>query len=109
MFIKDIINQFISDEWVNYRHRYIEPEAREMLLGDAGLYFYHHGTTNLIKTYSDKKCLSVSTHPVLADRYGRFPDVFFDSEFLEVPRKVELKDKNNMILASATTDEDFSL
>ena len=50
--------------------------ASDLKAGGAKAYFYEAGTTNAMIVYEDAGEASAHTSPVVADAYGRWPDVF---------------------------------
>jgi len=77
------IKQWVNDLWMTKGKEFNYPHAREEILAHAKLYFYEKGSTIPKYVYTEEDCDIPYPHPLFADSYGIFPEIFKDSEDMD--------------------------
>ena len=80
----EMVRNYIRDQWMNFRRAYIEPEAREELLGGGRIYFYAPNTYTAVNVYADAECSIPLPNPVIFDSHGEIQPVFKSSESVDI-------------------------
>lgn len=94
--LKSLVEQYMKDQWYNYRKSLNFYEAREELLSGATIHFYKPSTTYPTDTWKDEEKTTWNCNPVMADSHGEFPPICLDGDY-----KIEVQDRNGMTLLTA--------
>ena len=105
MFIESVVKSYIDDQWVNKRIALNEPQAREELLCAAQLFFFEVNSDLNIYCYKDEDFEYPNTIPLVADSWGKFPDIYLKyGEYT-----ITLKNRKGDPLVTLNTDQNFEL
>ena len=102
--LKQLVNSYMRDQWVNKRRDIGFYAAKEELLRCGEIMFCEPGTYNAKYVFKDEQLEIPYPLPVIADSSGDFGKMYFDGEY-----SIIVRNKHSVNLLMVTTSDGFDI